>query len=79
MEIALSLATVVALVVGLTQVVKGTGLISDRFIPVVAIFLGIVLAIIVWKGFSAEVIISGIVAGLSSMGLWSGTKTMVSK
>jgi uncharacterized oligopeptide transporter (OPT) family protein len=79
MEIALTLATVIALVVGLTQVVKQTNIISDRFIPVAVMFLALVVSIIVFKGISFEVVVSGLVAGLSSMGLWSGTKTVAGK
>lgn len=66
----------IPLVIGLVQVIKMLG-VSKRLIPVVTIFIGVAMAIALNNGvYAYPVIISGIVAGLSAMGLWSGTKAV---
>lgn len=59
---------------GLVQVVKGVG-VPDRFAPIASIAFGIGLVALtgaVWQ----VAIASGIVAGLSASGLWSGSKAV---
>ena len=62
----------VPLVLGVTQVIKLTGL-STRWGPLVALILGVGGAFLIGGVHSANVI-QGIVAGLTSIGLWSGIK-----
>ena len=62
----------VPLVLGVTQVVKLTGL-PTRWGPLVALILGIGGAFLIGGVHSANVI-QGLVAGLSAIGLWSGVK-----
>ena len=70
----ITLLVVTALVVGLTQLVKP--FISDaRFIPVVAVLLGIIMTVLAGDmidviGIKAQ-IITGLVLGLSGVGLYS--------
>lgn len=72
MEIS-SVSIVVALVLGITQAFKIAGL-PKRFVPIVAVVLGGVIAGIL-AGFTSSIVITGVTAGLMAMGLWSGVKT----
>ena len=72
MEIS-SVSIVVALVLGITQAFKIAGL-PKRFVPIVAVILGGVIAGII-AGFTSSIVITGVTAGLMAMGLWSGVKT----
>lgn len=68
----------VAIVVGLTEVVKRAGL-NNRYTPVVALFFGVALSLVVnlSTGIALENIITGLVLGLTASGIWSSTKTTV--
>lgn len=64
-------AVMVAVLVGVLEVVKKTGF-NPKFIPVLSLFLGAGIGII-YSGFELkEGILSGIVIGLSAVGLYSG-------
>lgn len=66
----------VAIVIGLTQVVKR--FVPERFIPLLSIVFGVLLAVAgSWGYFSAGVIVKGIVIGLSASGLWDVSKKSV--
>jgi hypothetical protein len=78
MEITFTLAVLVAAVVGLVEVVKKIGL-PSRFLPVAAIVLGVGLSMLAVLGNMAdasyaEAAFGGLIAGLSAVGLYSGTK-----
>lgn len=69
-------AASIAVVTGLTEVLKRV--IGDtRFAPLIALILGVAIAFLIAPapGFR-EVILDGIITGLSSMGLYSGSKTV---
>lgn len=76
MEISTSYLVLIPLVVGVVQVIKIAGL-SDRYLPITALVLGVIGAVFL-GGYDATSVIQGIIAGLSSMGLWSGTKATTS-
>jgi len=63
-----SIAAAVAIITGLTEVVKRLGL-STRYVPLLAVVLGIIYAgfVVGWDSMS---LVSGIVAGLTSVGLY---------
>lgn len=72
------LAVIPALVpvtVGLTQVLK-YALLPDRFAPLASITIGIVIASLVFT-VPAQVVVVGIMVGLTASGLYSGTRAMV--
>jgi hypothetical protein len=74
MEILLYGFPAVAIVIGLTQVAKR--FISDRYIPLVAILLGVTLvSVVVIPYWTTEALIKGLVVGLTASGLYSGAKT----
>lgn len=66
------LPIVIAVIIGLIQVVKYTELVSPRFFPLIAVVLGVL-----FYGFlGGGQWFNGIIAGLSSVGLFSGAKAM---
>lgn len=79
MNTELSIAVIAALTLGLVQAVKQVGL-PSKFAPLVALAFGIGLSAltITITGLSwPMVVISGLIAGLTSVGLYSGVKNSV--
>lgn len=70
----LNFTLLVAMVLGLTQMVKQT--ISTKYIPFIALVIG-VGASFLFGGVDKASVINGIIAALSAMGLYSGTSTTV--
>ena len=68
------IAIFVPVVIGLTQVVKDTKFVDKRFIPAVAVLLGVALA---W--FLGNSLVDGVVMGLMSTGLFSAGKQIVTE
>ncbi len=74
----IELAIIVAIVVGLTEVIKKLG-IQDRWIPLIAIVTGIAvnyLSAIVGVE-TSQVILGGLIAGLMAVGAWEVGKHSV--
>ncbi len=67
----------IAIILGLTEVVKKLGL-PKKFLPLFAVVLGSGVSMLI-LGVSTYAIIAGIVAGLTSMGLYSGTMATLGK
>jgi len=72
-----------ALVIGLTEVVKRIG-VNSKFLPLVAIVLGVGLSfglkfLDVKTVNGAVETVNGLIAGLMSMGIWSGVKATLGK
>ena len=67
----------IPMILGIVEVVKFTEFLNKRYIPAFALVVGVVVFLVfgdnTWQINSLE----GIVAALSAMGLWSGTKTTV--
>lgn len=72
-EISTQFLVLIPVVLGVVQVFRLTGL-PTRLVPLTALLLGVAGAFII-GGVHLLNIIPGIIAGLSSMGLYSGTKT----
>lgn len=71
---------IVALVLGLTQIVKqflGEQL-AGKWSPVVSVVLGLGCGLLI-IGATRQAAIVGIILGLTAGGLWSGTKAMAGK
>lgn len=66
-----------ALVMGLTAVAKKSGL-KTKYLPVFAVIAGIVLTMFV-DGFTTEAAIVGLMTSLTTMGLYSGGKAVLTK
>lgn len=71
---ALELAFLSAIILALVEVVKRCGL-PVKYAPLLAVVVGIVLSILTGLGGWGEIIINGIVAGLTAVGLFSGVKS----
>lgn len=71
------LGFITAIVIGLTEVVKKAGL-NSRYAPLVALLLGVGVSFL-FAAVSKESVVTGIVAALSAMGLYSGTSATLRK
>ena len=65
-----------ALLTGLIEVIKRTGTVSEKYLPLAAIVIGVVLAI-VGNGMNVESVIIGLTVGLISQGLFDSTKSSI--
>lgn len=71
----IDLTIIVPIIVGLIEVFKRIGL-STRFAPLMSLVLGVALFTGA-QGFSFESVVIGLVAGLTSCGLYSTGKSIV--
>jgi len=69
----------IAVVVGLTEVIKRATNLSSRFAPLVSLVLAIGLAFLGATGPISNIIFTGIIVGLSASGLYSGAKAVATK
>lgn len=63
---------IAAVTLGLTQVVKKTNKVSESYLPLVAVAIGITLSGIATMG-GTDFVFNGIVYGLSAVGLYETT------
>lgn len=70
-------AILIAVIVGISQLAKELG-VKDKFIPILAILLGIIGGTLyLYTGDIKSGVMSGIIMGLSSVGLYSGSKNII--
>ena len=75
-SITLGATATVPIVVALTQIVKMTGFVKDKYMPFIAILMGIIVSFLFAhesRDMSAN-ILAGILFGLAGSGLYSGLK-----
>jgi uncharacterized membrane protein YfbV (UPF0208 family) len=75
-SITLGATATVPIVVALTQIVKMTNWVAPKYMPFIAILMGIIVSFLFaneFQDFSAN-ILSGILFGLAGSGLYSGLK-----
>lgn len=75
-SITLGATATVPIVVALTQIVKMTGFVNDKYMPFIAILMGILVSFLFAhesRDMSAN-ILAGILFGLAGSGLYSGLK-----
>ncbi|MRS25850.1 MULTISPECIES: holin [Bacillus] len=70
-----SLAVMIGIVVGLSQIVKTIGL-QTKYVPLLNLTLGIVLGVLFLDGDIKINVFQGIIIGLSASGLFDHTKIM---
>ena len=72
-------AAALGIVLGLTEVLKR--IIGDsRFAPLISLFLGVGIALLAVPGVNLkEVVLQGLIYGLSASGLYAGGKTVIGK
>ncbi|MGH0943757.1 holin [Bacillus mycoides] len=68
-----SLAVMIGIVVGLSQIVKTVGL-QTKYVPLLNLTLGIVLGVLFLGGDIKTNVFQGIIIGLSASGLFDHTK-----
>jgi len=68
------LVVIVAIIVGVTEAIKRTGFLSPNYSAIVSIVLGVIAMYFTGEGDVVTNIFSGIVAGLTASGLYSGTR-----
>ena len=75
-SITLGATATVPIVVAMTQMIKVTGWIHEKYMPFVSIFMGILIAFLFAqdKGDISANILSGLLFGLAGSGLYSGIK-----
>lgn len=77
----LTLGGLAVITTGLTEVAKKSGLLPKRLIPVKALILGVVVALVgKWAGMEMNyglTVLTGLVLGLSATGIYEGLKTTV--
>ncbi|MCU5491193.1 holin [Bacillus cereus] len=70
-----SVAVIIGVVVGLSQIVKTIGL-QTKYVPLLNLTLGIVLGVLFLDGNIKTNVFQGIIIGLSASGLFDHTKIM---
>ncbi|MGN4667013.1 MULTISPECIES: holin [Bacillus cereus group] len=70
-----SLAVMIGIVVGLSQIAKTVGL-QTKYVPLLNVTLGIVLGVLFLNGDIKTNVFQGIIIGLSASGLFDHTKIM---
>ncbi|MCU5497588.1 holin [Bacillus wiedmannii] len=70
-----SLAVMIGIVVGLSQIAKTIGL-QTKYVPLLNLTLGIVLGVLFFGGNIKTNVFQGIIIGLSASGLFDHTKIM---
>lgn len=74
----MDMTLLVAAIIGLTEASKRSGL-SSKWAPLVSIALGIGFNFAFGEGEVSELLLEGIMLGLSAAGLYSGTKAVITK
>jgi len=71
---------VTLIIIGVIQAIKKGFNINKRWIPIISVLLGVAVMIIgMWETLTIGAVLQGVVLGLVSCGLWSGTKTVIGK
>ena len=78
MEISLQFLALIPIIVGLVQAIKMAFSLKAQFIPLLAVLLGLLGAYFL-GGFDTTSALQGIIAGLSSVGLYSGVRATRAK
>lgn len=71
--IEISFTILIAVVIALTQIVKGFG-IDSKYLPLVSLILGVLGGIVFLDGLLKETILYGAIIGLSASGLFDQSK-----
>ncbi|MDT2255695.1 hypothetical protein P7H17_20115 [Paenibacillus larvae] len=78
MNIEITDALLVAVIVGFVEIAKGMGL-PVRLAPVLSVILGIIAGVVYFPGDVKTSVMFGIISGLTSCGLYSAGKSAVKK
>lgn len=76
----LEISIAIAVVAGVVEAIKQGFAINSRYAPVISIVLGLGTSFLFAEGLIlGEVIVTGVIIGLSASGLYSGGKTVLKK
>lgn len=76
----LELSIAIAIVTGIVEAIKRAFAVNSRYAPLISLVLGLGIAFLFSAGLAlGEVIVSGLVIGLSASGLYSGGKAVLKK
>ena len=64
------------LTLGLVEAFKRAG-ISKRYLPLIAIIIGLILSFFLHEGYSTSALVEGLVSALTASGIYSGVKATV--
>lgn len=70
---------VIAVIVGLNELIKGAFDIPTRYLPLISLLLGVIAGVFYLDGNLAESIFQGIIIGLSASGLFDQSKIITKK
>lgn len=76
-ELVLHGVWMVPLIIGIVEVVKSVSGMPSKYAPLVAVALGVGLAAAIHQPDWVQVAVVGTALGLSSVGLYSGTKNVI--
>lgn len=65
---------VVAVIIGLVQLVKQLAWVQEKYMPLLSVVLGIIAGFVYFEGEVAVKVMYGIILGLSAAGLFDQTK-----
>lgn len=68
-----------AIIVGLVESIKQTGYVSSRWSALLAVAIGAVGFVLIGEGDMGQLVLAGILSGLSAAGLYSGTKATLNQ
>ena len=68
------IALIIAVVVALTEMIKKTDKVSNKYMPAISLVLGLIASILYIDGTVNEQIMYGLMIGLSASGLFDQTK-----
>ena len=78
MDFTITIPILIAITLGVTEVVKRVKM-PTRFLPLVALVIGIALAFIAQIGTIGINVLAGLTIGLTASGLFSGVKATIEK
>lgn len=73
------LAIIIAVVMSVTQLIKGLEFIPKKYLPVISLLLGLVAGLFYVDGAVKEQIMYGLMIGLSASGLFDQSKVIKKK
>lgn len=71
--------TAAGVALGLTFLLRQSGYVPDKALPLLAIVIAVVVAMGMASSWDFKTGVSGLIAGLSASGAWSGGKTIAGK
>ncbi len=75
----IELTTAVAVIIGISEIIKEAKLVNAKYIPILNLAIGIIICLFLSSDTIEMSVFEGLIAGLTASGLFSGTKNIVQK